>query len=478
MENYEILEHLVSGSFGKVCKIRRKSDNKILVWKEIEYGNMSEREKHQLVTEVNVLKELRHPNIVRFYERIIDKSAQKLWIIQEYCEGGDLSQLIKKCKKDKTYLAEEVIWKFFMQLILALHEIHRRKEGKILHRDIKPANIFLDANHNIKLGDFGLSKILTDEKGFAYSTVGTPYYMSPEQITDKKYNEKSDIWACGCLLYELCAQSPPFEASNQLSLALKIKSGKFERIPSRYSNELFRVIQWILTRDPEARPSVDDLLNIPSISMRLREKRLKDSRAMLKKKEEEVQKKLEELEAREKGLKNRQLELEEKEKRLLEEEKRLQEKEQKLKNTTTSSSVTMGHSRDRGSMDFGEYYKPKGVTINYGKYHPSSLADLGKDDKKGGEKTFDKTFNNSIDNYSITDLPRMTRYNSRVEETTMSENYLNYEINNILKDMDKIVARKHGIYDENPSTFRGDSQDTAPSISYEFHSQPSIGKVL
>jgi len=275
MENYEVLEHLSTGSFGKVCKIRRKSDGKILVWKELYYGTMTEKEKQQLVSEVNILRELRHPNIVRYYDRIIDKQNQKIWIVMEHCEGGDMLQSIKKLKKEKSLFPEETVWKFFMQIVLALHEIHRRKEGKILHRDIKPANCFIDSSNNIKLGDFGLSKILNDDTGFACTKVGTPYYMSPEQIDDNRYNEKSDVWACGCLLYEMCSLNPPFEASNQLSLAIKIKSGKYENIPNVYSSELQRVIQWILTKDMNERPSVEELLNIPEISMRLREKRLK-----------------------------------------------------------------------------------------------------------------------------------------------------------------------------------------------------------
>lgn len=80
---------------------------------------------------------------------------------------------------------------------MALHECHRRKTGKILHRDIKPGNLFLDSSNNIKLGDFGLSRIMGKESLYAYTNVGTPYYMSPEQISEQKYNEKSDIWSAG-----------------------------------------------------------------------------------------------------------------------------------------------------------------------------------------------------------------------------------------------------------------------------------------
>ena len=81
---------------------------------------------------------------------------------------------------------------------------------KILHRDLKPGNIFLDGNSDVKLGDFGLARVMNQESQFAFTHVGTPYYMSPEQIHDQKYNEKSDIWSLGCIIYELCALHPPF----------------------------------------------------------------------------------------------------------------------------------------------------------------------------------------------------------------------------------------------------------------------------
>jgi serine/threonine protein kinase len=83
-----------------------------------------------------------------------------------------------------------------------------------MHRDIKPGNIFLDRDQNVKLGDFGLSRVMGQESHYAYTHVGTPYYMSPEQISEKPYDEKSDLWSVGCIIYELAALKPPFEASN------------------------------------------------------------------------------------------------------------------------------------------------------------------------------------------------------------------------------------------------------------------------
>ena len=134
----------------------------------------------------------------------------------EFCEQGDMAQLIKRCKKQKEFIPEEMAWKILSQMTLALFECHRRKEGKILHRDLKPGNLFIDGANNIKLGDFGLSRIMSDQSVFAYTHVGTPYYMSPEQIAEEKYDHKSDIWSAGCVLYEIVSLRAPFEATNKI----------------------------------------------------------------------------------------------------------------------------------------------------------------------------------------------------------------------------------------------------------------------
>ncbi|KAM6954275.1 serine/threonine-protein kinase Nek2 [Aplochiton taeniatus] len=262
VEEYEVLYTIGSGSYGKCQKIQRKSDGKILVWKELDYGTMAESEKQMLVSEVNLLRELKHPNIVRYHDRIIDRTNARLYIVMEYCEGGDLASLITRCIKDRRYLEEEFIMRVMTQLTLAVKECHRRSDGgsTVLHRDLKPANIFLDVKQNVKLGDFGLARILNHDTSFAKTFVGTPYYMSPEQINRMSYNEKSDIWSLGCLLYELCALSPPFTAYNQKELAEKIREGKFRRIPYRYSEELNTLLTRMLHLKDYLRPSVESIL--------------------------------------------------------------------------------------------------------------------------------------------------------------------------------------------------------------------------
>ena len=163
---------------------------------------MNDKEKQQIVAEVNILRDLNHPNIVRFYDRFVDKRNQKIYIIMEYCEGGDLQKIIKHCLRANEHVKEDFIWKIFAQVVSGLYFCHRRTQlcninrgevnqqqkqqqqpkgpQRILHRDLKPGNIFLDSNQNAKLGDFGLARVLNHGSVFAQTNVGTPYYMSPE----------------------------------------------------------------------------------------------------------------------------------------------------------------------------------------------------------------------------------------------------------------------------------------------------------
>ena len=174
-KQYEVLEVIGTGSFGKVCKVRRLTDGAILVWKEINFGKMTEKEKGQLVAEVNILRELKNPFIVRYHDRIIDKASTTIYIIMEHCSGGDLNKLINMHKKAGTNINEDEIWKVLSQCILALKACHHRTEsstttsgkeppassdsnggggtggagvgggsaGPVLHRDLKPANILI-----------------------------------------------------------------------------------------------------------------------------------------------------------------------------------------------------------------------------------------------------------------------------------------------------------------------------------------------
>eukprot|EP00696_Hemimastix_kukwesjijk_P003575 gnl/Hemi2/14378_TR4869_c3_g9_i1.p1 gnl/Hemi2/14378_TR4869_c3_g9~~gnl/Hemi2/14378_TR4869_c3_g9_i1.p1 ORF type:complete len:375 (-),score=131.63 gnl/Hemi2/14378_TR4869_c3_g9_i1:129-1253(-) len=309
LDNYEVMERIGGGSFGSVFKIQRKRDGKVLVWKELNYGRMSDKEKQLLVSEVNILRELKNPHIVRYYDRIIDRENTKIYIVTEYCEGGDLASLISKCKRERQSIDEEIVWRVLTQLALALQECHTRKEGPVLHRDIKPANVFLDGQQNVKLGDFGLARIMGSNSALADTHVGTPFYMSPEQIGECGYNAQSDVWSLGCLVYELCTLNHPFEATNQIALSAKIKAGRFARLPVKYSADIFRVITLMLQVDHKRRPTIEQLLNLPPFLPRLREKRIADQQIVLKEKEESLRVREEKVASRNKILRAREEQL-------------------------------------------------------------------------------------------------------------------------------------------------------------------------
>ncbi len=209
--------------------------------------------------EVRLLNDLSHPSIVAHIESFIDANKSNMCIVLSYCEGGDLAQYIKHAQKKNIHLKEEEILLFFTQMCLALNFMH---EKNILHRDLKTANIFLK-NGLVKLGDFGISKSLNTSKDFASTCIGTPYYMSPELFQNKPYNFKSDVWALGCVIFELMTFKHVFEASSINGLASKVLQGNIPQLPTIYSKQLRYLIKAMLVLDAEKRPSMKDILNTP-----------------------------------------------------------------------------------------------------------------------------------------------------------------------------------------------------------------------
>lgn len=124
-------------------------------------------------------------------------------------------------------------------------------------------NIFLNTQKQIKLGDFGIAKILNSQTEFANTVIGTPYYLSPELCEDKPYNSKSDVWALGCVLYEITTLKHAFNGQNLPALVLKILRGKYPPIPERYSDNLRKLISRTLNKVPEQRPSMEEILRLP-----------------------------------------------------------------------------------------------------------------------------------------------------------------------------------------------------------------------
>jgi len=180
-----------------------------------------------------------------------------------YCEGGDIYTKIKNAKG--THFPEAMIMEWLSQMLLALLYLHKRR---ILHWDLKTQNIFLK-NGWIRLGDFGIAKVLDSTKDFANTCIGTPYYMSPELFKNKPYSYESDVWALGCVLYEMCNLRHAFEAQSLNGLALKILRGSYPSIISSYSKQLRDLITSMLSLKKKDRPKIIDIINIPFVKKKV-----------------------------------------------------------------------------------------------------------------------------------------------------------------------------------------------------------------
>ncbi|XP_066288033.1 serine/threonine-protein kinase Nek1-like isoform X2 [Branchiostoma lanceolatum] len=262
MEKYQKVKRIGEGSFGKAFLVRNKKDGKQYVIKEISITKMSPKERQESRREVTVLSKMKHTNIVSYQESF--EEVGNLYIVMDFCDGGDLYQRINAQRG--ILFTEDQVMNWFVQLCLALKHVHDRK---ILHRDIKSQNIFLMRDGAIKLGDFGIARVLNNTMELARTCIGTPYYLSPEMCENRPYNNKSDIWALGCVLYEMCTLKHAFEAGNMKNLVLKIIRGSYPPVSPRYSYELRNLVAQLFKRNPRDRPSINSILRKNFISKRI-----------------------------------------------------------------------------------------------------------------------------------------------------------------------------------------------------------------
>ncbi|NXC47006.1 NEK3 kinase, partial [Penelope pileata] len=252
MDEYKVLKVLGEGSFGRALLVQHKiSDQKYAV-KEIRLP-MSSSDVANSRKEAVLLAKMKHPNIVAYKESF--EADGHLYIVMEYCDDGDLMQKIKH-QRGKLF-PEDTILHWFVQMCLGVKHIH---DKRVLHRDIKSKNVFLTQNGKVKLGDFGSARLLAHPMSYACTYVGTPYYVPPEIWESMPYNNKSDIWSLGCILYELCTLRHPFQANSWKHLILKICKGSYNPLPSHYSYELHYLIKQMFKRNPKDRPSASTIL--------------------------------------------------------------------------------------------------------------------------------------------------------------------------------------------------------------------------
>ena len=264
MNDFQIISKLGEGAYSTVFKVKRVVDNQIYALKKVKLLNLSEKEKENSLNEVRILASVKSNFVVSYKEAFFDEKDNTLCIVMEFADRGDLYQKIVAHKKSAKFFEESDIWRIFIQLVKGLKALH---DLKILHRDMKSANVFLFSNGCAKLGDLNVSKVA--RRGLGYTQTGTPYYASPEVWKDKPYDHKSDVWSLGCVLYEMITLKPPFRAKDMEGLFNKVCKGQYNRIPDRFSDDLFKIVQYLLQVNSIQRPSCEQILQHPIILKRI-----------------------------------------------------------------------------------------------------------------------------------------------------------------------------------------------------------------
>ena len=264
MNDFQIISKLGEGAYSTVFKVKRMVDNQIYALKKVKLLNLSEKEKENSLNEVRILASVKSNFVVSYKEAFFDEKDNTLCIVMEFADRGDLYQKIVAHKKSAKFFEESDIWRIFIQLVKGLKALH---DLKILHRDMKSANVFLFSNGCAKLGDLNVSKVA--RRGLGYTQTGTPYYASPEVWKDKPYDHKSDVWSLGCVLYEMITLKPPFRAKDMEGLFNKVCKGQYNRIPDRFSDDLFKIVQYLLQVNSIQRPSCEQILQHPIILKRI-----------------------------------------------------------------------------------------------------------------------------------------------------------------------------------------------------------------
>ncbi|XP_058231884.1 serine/threonine-protein kinase Nek11 isoform X1 [Hemibagrus wyckioides] len=275
---YIIHQRLGKGSFGTVYLIEdtKTSTDKLKVLKEIPLGDLKPDETVKATQEAQLLSQLHHPAILRFYTSFLERDM--FCIVTEFCEDGDLECTLERLRVSGEALCESQVSEWLVQLLLGLDYMHQRR---ILHRDLKTKNIFLKRNM-VKIGDFGVSCLLMGSCDLATTFTGTPYYMSPEALGHQGYDSKSDVWSLGCILYEMCCLKHAFEGHNFLSVVQKIMESSTPSLPEKYSPELNSLMQRMLERSPSLRVSAAEALSsdvIKELAQRVKQQQLSEETA-------------------------------------------------------------------------------------------------------------------------------------------------------------------------------------------------------
>lgn len=257
--NYELLNYLGKGGFGRVYKVKHKITKQERAMKIIKCDASSEENKKTIEKEIDVLKNLDHPNIIKVYEFF--RTNKHLLIINELCSGGELFDKIMEVK----YFSENVAANIMRQILSAVNYCHQLG---VIHRDLKPENILIvnqkekdNEYFNIKIIDFGTCEILMNSK--LNEQIGTSFYIAPEVLRNS-YNEKCDLWSCGVILFILLCGSPPFYGQTEDEIFRKILQCNYtfkSKVWNKVSQEAKNLVMKLLTLDPDKRLSAKEAMD-------------------------------------------------------------------------------------------------------------------------------------------------------------------------------------------------------------------------
>ena len=280
LDEYTLIKSLGKGAFGEVFLTTKKGSNELYATKQLNKDIFDNRNtKKYFLNEINILKELSHPNIVKFAD--LKRTANHFYIMMEYCNGGELCKTLEAhISKTGRPFSEEVVQSLMKQIISAFQYIHGKD---IIHRDIKLENILLNYNTNedkenknvikatVKIIDFGFAARM-EKTGLKYTTLGSPINMDPLILSELRkrgkninrvgYDQKADIWSLGTICYELAIGKSAFEANKIDDLIAKIEKGEYT-VPTNLSRELISFINGMLQYDPNQRLNIDQLAKHP-----------------------------------------------------------------------------------------------------------------------------------------------------------------------------------------------------------------------
>ncbi|VDM42920.1 unnamed protein product [Toxocara canis] len=257
MDDYEKIAVVGRGAHGVCWLCRRKDDvfRQTVIVKTVSLDGLTPEEETAIMGNYSYggYRDYRNE-----FQR--PQTENVLSIVMQYAEGGTMDKMISDQKG--VFFSEQQVLNYFTQVAIGLEYMHSKQ---ILHRDLKTQNILLNKKRTIvKLSDFGISKELST-RSLASTVVGTPNYLSPEICEGRAYNQKSDLWALGCVLYELCELGRAFDGENLPSIVMKITRGKHGPISEHWSAELKRLIESLLDLNENKRPLLKEILTCPLV---------------------------------------------------------------------------------------------------------------------------------------------------------------------------------------------------------------------